>query len=385
MSGEALLEEAGQEAHAELLAGGENEPTVAELREYLGDSAAERSDEEITTLWKEAEVAREDGRSADGRFAKKEEAEPGVETPEGEEKPAPFTWSRPYSFLGQDGKALPEDKLKAVEELIKSAKLQTKLDGVDRQFEIDELVRLAQRSVLNERRVQSLVEQRTSVGTRAQQAEARAQQLETDIAFWDRVMADSTGELFKQAQKQYQEALLRGGGAPQQQTQSHDPQVVQQTAELTYQRAVVPILHDYTTKYEKQGVTPEALVRALDAATRALIQQEGEFLTDARVEEILRVELPHLMEAQGFRPKGASAPAVTTPAGGDPTEVAKLKRELAELKRERQKDKLARAPGAGGKRGDGSAAGARDISKARSNKDIRRLLQDPDYDFGIKE
>ncbi len=319
---------------------------------------------------------------------------------------APTAWDRHWKFTDKDGKALtdPADLRKVLEH-----KIEYKAGGKMQQHSVDELIRLAQRTGPAEQRTQYLVQQRNEAFEKATKAEATIAAQNKDRDTWFEALMDPTGKKFLDLQV----AFLRSGGksaAPAEAAQPASPYTPEQEAqgELRYQREILPHLSNIAQTYSYQGqpVTVESaryLQSELDRVFRAIVNQEGAYFAnnpayrEQRLAEIINHDLPHLAMAAGFAPPGVTSPAVaaastsgaaipTAPTGkldDSAAELARLKAENQNLRLKATKSKLKSAPDGGNAGGTGGNTGVPTLDKAKSWKDMRNRLRDPEENFGL--
>ena len=337
------------------------EPTVEDLRGLFGERVAEVSDEELMKAYvSTAEKAEE---------KKAEEAAP---------------WDRPYTVIGDDGKPLPDPRSMLGKLL--EAKLQTKVNGEAKEFTLDEAVRHIQRSVVDAQRINTLLEQRNLTAKERDELRGEMDGLRKEKKIWTRILADRSGELYKSAQQKFEESLVADGEeAPAGPAASPFTPEQDAAGEAVYQRDIMPHVRQLARGYSLDGKAPPAelvqhVEQQADAVVRHLIAQEGRFITSERVADILRFEIPGRLYEAGYRAVAAAAAPATT----ESERVKALEAEIASLKGEKQKAKLAKAPDAGDtSAGTPGAAGKFLSLKGKSARDIQRMLEDPAEKFGM--
>ncbi len=378
---DAAVAEGVEQYDIEQLADKDGDLTAEDLRGFLdqrGIDTKNLSDEDVLQAYAETEIARQAG-----------SGEPQQEPQGGSD--------RPWAFVDGDGKPVADLTKLTVEEALKLA-LSYKVDGQDRRHTLDDLIRLAQREPLDKQRITALLEQRNGVGNRLAQAETELAGLRKDKQFWLWVLQDRTGARFVKAVEAFEAADFQpggeqagaAGGAPD---PLHSFSKDEETrGELVYQQEVKPLIQQMARSWSVDGQAPtQELVQHTEAqieqAFRALVAQEGRFLHDPtygpwRIRQIIENDLPALLAEGGYRPTAAHG--ATDGGNGAAQENARLKAEIANLKAQRQKEKVNNAPDAGGGSGPAGAHTASDVlSKVKTKDDMFAMLRDPNERFGM--
>jgi hypothetical protein len=367
--------------------------TAESLRQVFGDRVSELSDEELLKLYEEAPAGEQQATPAGETAPEGDKETPPPGTEGGEEQ---YEWKRPWSVM-RDGEAVADPRELRFEELLE-AKLQYNVDGEAVDRNLDQVVRIAQQVPLQERRIRGLVDQRAEQAAELEEMRAELEQRRADSKFFRKVLTDQTGQLYQAARDKLVGALLDGedveaalrtapAQAAPEAVPTYTPQE-EQAGEEIFGQYIKPELQGMAERYsQKTPGSPDmqeirATERDLEVAFRYLVNQEGRYLTEQRIVDIVNHELPNMLFEAGYSDGGAAAP-VTTPAAAP--ELAELKAELDNLKASLGRDKLSRLPGAGGEGGPGGAGtqSGDPMDDAKSLHDVKALLNDPNYTAGL--
>lgn len=346
----------------------ESEATIEQLREMAGADAADMTDEQLTAAWKKIQTG--DDAKVEG---------------DGTTKDAAPEWKRHYGLLDHEGKALADLKMAiAAGDVPDKLRFKLAIDGQEKVYGLDDLVRQAERSVLEARRNASLTQQRNQAAEEADKLRDEVKSANDDRSLWARALADPTGEVFKQIQAAWQQAPTGS------RVDAPAAVVDKGNGEQEYQQTIVPQLERLAGSYTKDGNPLPAteslrLFRAVDMAFRAACAREGRFLTNDRIREIITYDIPQGLADAGYHPMNAAVAPKPSAGAVDPrdAEIAALKAQIGEAAKVAQKNKVKSGPGAGGS-GDGGSgtAGGAGVNTARTARDFRKILQDPSQHFG---
>lgn len=371
---EATMNEALQGAAADEIVSKDGDPTPDELRDALGDEAEGLSDEQLVEAWQESQKSAVD---TPAEPAKPVDA-PKVDTPPADSQEA---WERPWSFSGLDTKTA----LGLVDKKIKFP-----VDGKDVERSIDDLIRQSQRLPTEQRRLAEVTQQRNEQAVTVKTLTTENVGLKNDRETWFQALRDPTGQLFQKLQEKF---LEQGVRAPASRTAAQadgdsdeTSEVDQLRGELVYKNEIWPGLHEHARGYGWQGASPDAgsiahLEKEIDRVARDLISAEGAFITPERVRQIVSYDIPNMLLEAGWTNAGGRA-AVAAPANAPVTkdpEKTRLLAENANLKAQVAKQRVAEAPDAGSGPAPGSSASSTpSIEGAKSWRDIRNVLRDPE-------
>ena len=138
-------------------------------------------------------------------------------------------------------------------------------------------------------------------------------------------------------------------------------------------------------QYSPDGKAPDAtftrqMEGEIDRNFRFLAEQDAGFLTEQRLGEIMQRDIPFMIQQAGIQSVQVASPDAVVNAETNKMLLA----ELANLKKERAKEKLKGAPGSGSTSGPaGSTAVGIDLSNVKTAADIKKMLDDPDETFGL--
>jgi hypothetical protein len=371
-SAEASEASATPEAGAEEKVDEAPSPSAADLREQLGDTGKDLSDEDLLAA-----------------FGELPEEPKAPEPPkEGEEPPPePAPWSLPYKLFTADGKQIESLTGLSAEDAL-AAEVEFTQDGQSVRRTIEGLARTAARVPLQDRRIADVVAQRNAESAKSAETAKELEQRRANDQWFANILSDRTGERFQAAQEKYEQVLLQGGSvsdmagtAPAAPPASAAPASDRDAqGALIYQQQIVPVLQQMAVGYSQDGTAADAqfqqaLMQSLDATAQALIRQEGTHLTAQRLQEIVYSELPARVMDAGLKQVTQQAAEAQ---GRDP----KLMAELANARLALKKAKLAQAPpGSGSKSAAGGgkalAGTIEALEQATSASDVEDWLDDP--------
>lgn len=281
----------GASALLEELASFEGDIGLSELKRLAEASGEKYTDEELERMWQEAQS-------------------PKVSAP------------RQYKFYKGDEELSSLDGLSA-EQLLELS-LGYKAMGQDQRRSLDELVRIAQFGHFNEQRIQQLLNERNTSHSKYQESATKISEYEkreqlTQYAIMQHIQGNSQPLL------QLIEAFKNVQQAPPSFVQSQAPSQNddyqrQAAAQQVYYETVVPNAQRLASSY---GANAQEIASVIVA----MAENEGEFLTPERLDQIMNQELPYMLEQKGYSLGPSEAPKA------DPREeeIAKLKAELAKV------------------------------------------------------
>ena len=289
--GQGTVDAPNTSALLEELSNFEGDIGLAELKRFAEAAGEKYTDEELEKMWQEAQS-------------------PKVSAP------------RQYKFYKGDEELSSLDGLSA-EQLLELS-LGYKAMGQDQRRSLDELVRIAQFGHFNEQRIQQLLNERNTSQGKYQETASKVSEYEkreqlTQYAITQHIQGNSQPLL------QLIEAFKNVQQAPPSFVQSQaqpDEYQMQAAAQQVYYETVVPNAQRLASEYG-------ANAQEIAAVIVAMADNEGEFLTPERLDQIMNQELPYMLEQKGYSttPKPEEAPKVEP----KDEEIMKLKAELAKL------------------------------------------------------
>jgi hypothetical protein len=339
-------------------------PTAEQLRQVLGSEAEGVEDDALVELYRKTP-------DEEQQAIKAEIAEAGK-------------WDKPWQFVKDDAKLDKIDTLSAKELL--ALDVEFNVDGQAVRRNLDQIVRNAAKVPLQDRRINTLLEQRRVQDAELGTTTERLTRLEEERKLWERALRDPN--VYYQLQQKYQEQLF--GDEPEAAQPAGKPDELEARGQQVFETEIKPYIRQLADAYEYEGVNPRQVSRHLEGQIEQqflqMIEAEGRFLTPERVAEILKVEIPEMIEQGGYRRAGAGAgaahpmvqPAPTPPPAHDSSVRAELENLRAELRRV----KLGEAPDSGS---GGTASSVPDdqFKEIKSASDMRDKLRDPSYTFGM--
>lgn len=379
------MEKGVEEINLQDLASQEDEPSLEQMRELLGEDGKELSDEDLQKMWDDTKG---EGETVEGKVD--EDGKP-VETPEEgkgveEVAPEPLTFEKPDELFDH--------------------KLTLTIDGQQREGTVAEFLRMAQRNPMQERRLQEVTGQRNELSTENERLTSEAEKAEQDFKWVKWMLEDESGARFLEMRQKFQAGQFQGPevAAPVESGVSSED-----SAQQYYQTEIRPVVQGIVRNYSQDGKASTAeeaqwLERKFEEVLSQKLELEGKFLTMQRLQDLVYDEIPQMIEQEGWRkvegtPVAAVAP-VANPvrsfhtfndagqvvSGDVSPELNAVKAELANLRRDMTKAKLAAAPGSGGEGGvvnDPNASFADRVGKADSAAAVFDLLNDEQETFGM--
>lgn len=221
--------------------------------------------------------------------------------------------------------------------------------GKEQRKALKDVLRTASNGHYNEHKYTTATSERDQIRTKYQAIETEHKAWAADRVIWDKVLAAANAGNVAPLQElltKYNEAI---GTLPEAPAAGATDNTAELDGQRYYYDTIVPegnrIAEQYGAKAEE-----------VNQAALFLMQQEGEFLTPQKIENILKYEVPALLEKHGYNANG-------TPAKADPvsTELETLRKENQSLKATKTNErtaalraKMRKAPPAGG----GHTAGA---------------------------
>lgn len=302
------VQEPSQEVDAdeivEQLAAIETDLTIADLRKLPG--ADKHTDEELEKMWQEA-----------------------LNPPKN---------TRAYKFYKDKDEVSDLDSLTASELL----QLQVSYNamGKEQRRTFDEVIRNAQLGHFNEARMSQIQQQRDEMARRYSELEPKYQQQTRERQLLEYALTQysmgNSGPM-EQFIKAFQAETSKLPDFLHEETT--DNSAMEAAGQRVYYETVVPAAADLAARY---GADQREIAQAI----LAYVENEPEqFMSPQRLQEIIYVDLPILLEKNGYTQE-AQQPA-------ENTEIEALKKELAELKASQKneavkKAKNKKAPSAGG-------------------------------------
>lgn len=332
--------------------------TVEDLRQALGATAQGLSDEELMAEWQKAQV----DDSATAGEPKNTETAPTFALPSG---------LKLYDDKGVevDVKALKPEEV-AILQRVLGYQWGYQALGKEQRKTIDQIARVASLGHYNEQKMQSLLGERSQAMRERQEALGKIEQYEQDRRVWDQALtalANGNAEPIQRLAQAFQQALSTLPAQPAVSTQDAE---FEQIGTQWFMANALPRATELAQQYN-------ANVGEITQAMIDMFVQEGEFLTPAKIEAILQYEIPALLERNGYAANGQRVDR-STGTGADQTEIAALKKQVAELvaatkNAETQRLRGKRAPAAGG---GSTPSGSEVMPDFKSKEDYKRWIRD---------
>lgn len=286
--------------------------TAAELRGALGDTAEGLTDEELVAEWQKAVAA------------KSGEAE-SVEEGEEEEVPAQEPVKlEGFKLYNEKGEEIADPAKVSIVDLL-TGKVQvgyTALKGEQRK-NLRDLARVASLGHYNEKIVVDLRTERAQAMQRAAAAEAKAAEHLSIQRQWDAALTalvNGNAEPIQRLAAIYQQKLAQGGTTAAEQPTGQQDAEYDAIGQQVFNEHVVPRAQELATQYGANAIEVAQYILYL-------CEQEGEFLTPAKVEAILQYEMPAILE----QTYGSASSVVTPKEDPRDAKIAALEKQMAEL------------------------------------------------------
>lgn len=327
----------------------DEELSVEDIRKAVGESAEGVSDEDLLKAWNEAQ----------GEGTEKQTVEP--------------LKLEGFKLYDKD-QEIDVSKLKPEEAAMLKKVLEWQIGyqamNKEQRKTLKDLARVASLGHYNESKMQQVVTERAEAAKRAREFEAKVTKYEQERGTWDQALTaliNGNAKPMQDLALAYQAAL---GNAPASSTLVSTSPEDEATGQQFVLTTVVPRSQELAQQYgaNAQEITNMALY---------LMNQEGEFLTEDKINAILQYELPHIIENAGYAANGTKTSApVDDPRA---TEIAELKAAVQALQAgqgnkltQAIRDKSKKAPPAGG----GVAGGPTDGQKRfKSKAEMYEYLQ----------
>lgn len=306
---ESAMEEAGEEASresiVESLASKEGELTIEDLRKLPGTEGM--SDQEVALEWGRAVKAAEAG---------------NVESAEGTE-----SFKLPFPVYDAQG-----NKIEALEKISVKDLFEGKIQlgynamGKEQRKSLTDALRNASLGHWNEQKYNTTVEERNKAATEASEYKRQLDQQATERKTWDAALtALAMGDI--NPMKQIAAAFQRGLTSIPQAIPGYVPieQINSERAEQERgQKYVNEVINPAGLEIAKRyGADPHEVMGAI----KHFIEREPvQFLTEAKVESILKYDVPNLFEANGYTSSG-----VIGQKNDQPNEIEELRKTVAAL------------------------------------------------------
>lgn len=294
----------------------EGDITIAELRKLAEAAGEKHTDEELEAMWQAAQ------------------------------NPAPKA-TRSYKFYKDNNPVESLDGLTA--EDILNLQFGYKAMGQEQRKSLDEIIRVAQFGHFNESRLAQLQNDRNSLYEKYTEASSKSQQFEQERQLWEYSLTQYVQGNSQPLEKLI-EAFKNAQSAPPQfmQQQEQNPSTdyeSQMAAQRVYYEQVVPQAMRLSQQY---GANAQEIANVIVA----IADQEAEFMSPERLEQIMTIELPYLLEQKGYS-AGESVQQQAAPTDPRDAEIAELKRQLASSSAQQKNSAISaakkrKAPPAGG-------------------------------------
>jgi hypothetical protein len=387
-------------------------PTIEELRATLGDDPedgfADMSDDEVMEAWKSTRTPPTDPDPEPDAAAVEADAEAAAtaddaskegdgakddDTSEADD----WKWQQPWTVTADGSVVEDKEQLQGIEKV----RVKFNSGGAEAEVSVAELVRAHQLRHQDKARIDAMQQHGNQLAEESVKDKAQLKELQEAREYWNWAMQDPTGKRLQTALEKYHSQDFKPEGseaapAADAPTSSYTPDE-ERMGEQVFQQQIKPYLSQMASQYSPDGQTPtldlaQYTADQLESTFRKLVQSEGTFMQNpayarARLQQILEYELPEALERGGYRRVGGAAPAAAstdiTPALDSRVET--LEKELKSTRAKLIQQKLSGAPGAGGIDAGPPASGDAlvKLDKVKSASDMRKLLDDPNYQFGL--
>jgi hypothetical protein len=311
-----------------------DEVTPEVLREAFGDRVEGKTDEELLQLWKET-IAEE----------------PAQQAKQGEETPAdqPVVVPEGYKLYNEQGEEVKDLRNVTVIDLL-NGKYQFGYAALDKEQRkaLKDVFRVASLGHLNEQRIGRSREELATLARQLQETQGKLSERQNAEKIWQKALtAFSQGnpQPMQQLAQAYMNSLL-GGEIETQPGASNEDAELERAGQQYFYEKIRPQTDDIARQY---GVNAEDVSNAF----MEIIDKEP-FLTEQKVQEILKYDLPMMIEGAGYSRSGSTTVATSSAPNTELAQVLEqvknLSAELAALKGNTslaaKKSKLANAPGA---------------------------------------
>lgn len=362
----------------------------ATLEEGAADALQESIIEELGDVSKHPELSLEDLRKIPGaeglsddqlkaQWAQAVKTAQGGQTAEQTDQ----TFKLPFPIYDKAG-----NKIEALEKISVKDLLEGNLQvgynalGKEQRKTLAEALRNASMGHFNEQKYNTTVQERNRVATEAAELRKQVEQFTTERQIWDAALTALTmgnAEPMKKLAEAYQKAITSmPSAAPgmvsiEQVRQEREQEAAGQRF-LT--ETIIPASMEIAQRY---GANQKEVYNAIEW----FLKQDLEFLTKEKVDSILQIEIPHLLEANGYSPTSGQQTQQTQQT----SEVEQLKQTVAALqqsiaeaknsKTQTVREKTKKAPPSGG----GATPGAGDsMPSFKSRSQMKAWMQgDPDW------
>jgi len=315
----------------EELSSKEGELTVEDFRRIPGNE--EYTDEELVAEWNK-QVAIAQGGQAGGEFAQAEKA-----------------FEIPFPVYDDKGNKLTTDKV-TLEDLV-SGKVTIGYQAMDKEQRktFSQVLRNASLGHLNESRYNSTIQERNQAVAKQNELNQRIAQYEAAQTAWNAALtALSMGNAAPMTEiaKRYAASLTQqgqpapAGYVPVEQVQREQQEY--QQAQQYWDTNVVPAANEIAAKY---NANPAEVVEAVKWFLR---REPAEFITDAKVQEVLKYDIPAALEDKGYNANGTQTQK-TSELDELKNTVTALQKQIAEGRNARTqnvRERSKKAPPAGG-------------------------------------
>lgn len=346
---ESTMNDATLDASLAELAEKDGDLEVSDLRDALGDSAYGVDDSELLKMWNEAKA--------------------GVEKPE-----ADATTELPFPIYDDKGNKVTDISKVTIQDLF-AGKYQVAYQamGKEQRKAFKDLVRNASLGHYNESKMATLQTERARAMEMLGDLRKEHEAWGTDRKTWDRVLNSYVQGNPKPLEQLLQTYMTEMGKAPI----AVDPgqAAMEQTQRgIEYiDQTITPAAYDIAKSY---GANPGEVKNAILNLIR---QEPAEFLTQAKVDNILNHEIRVLLEDAGYSDNGTTAPVVNNQPDPRDKEITELRNSIAEIKAaqgnavtQRARTKVRNAPAAGG----GSVTGAGEhMPNMKNRADMKKFLR----------
>lgn len=285
--------------------------TIDDLRRIPGNEAY--SDEELLAEWKKIEAA-ERGQAAQA-------GEEGAEE-----------YKLPFPLYDADG-----NKINSLDAVDLKALLDGKLTlgynalGKEQRKTLTEALRNASQGHWNEQRYNTAVTERNQIHAELAEARARVSQYENDRKVWDAALtALSMGNVgpMKALAESYAKAIQQmpqaaPGMVPIEQVRQEQEYIARGTQYIN--TVIAPKAYEISQRY---GANPQEVMGAVQFY---LEREPVEFLSEAKIAEILDYTIPALLEQNGYAPNSSGATGRVESGQTGSNEISELKQQIAAL------------------------------------------------------
>lgn len=357
------LNEGELDARLGELAEGDEDLTAEQLREALGDAADGLDDAELMAEWKKAQAS-EAG------------AEGGTEEkPEGQEaKPEPIKLEGFKLYDAKGVEITDPTKVSALDLLTGKVQVGYNALSKEQRKNLRDLTRVASLGHYNEKVLVDTRAERAQAMSRAIAAEAKVREAQQLQGIWDQALTalvNGNPEPIQRLALAYQQRLATGGSAAAP-AQNNDQEAQWDAAgQQFFNEHVVPRAQELATQYGANAIEVAQYIMYL-------YEQEGDFLTEAKIQSILQYEMPAILESHGFN---AGAAPTQSGNGNDPRDktIADLTKRLTALEAgktnestERLRGKRKAAPPSGG---GSTPSGGETVPEMKTREDMKRFLR----------